>query len=246
MRTRQRTRSRPPEPVEEGAGAALAASAEVALDLPKLQRNTLNEAVYQQLKQALMTGRIAPGSTMTIRSLAASFGVSLMPVREALRRLLAEHVLVLQPNRSVALPVITRERFREITRIRTSLEGLAAEEAAAHLTRADIDRLDALNQAIERPGASRSPEYLINNREFHFIVYRNSGMPTLLSIIESLWVQIGPLLTIQQRIYSKAPDQPQLHHRRALKAFRRRDGAQARAAIVADIQDAAEIIAEHL
>src|SRR5215208_3980695 len=108
MRTRQRTRSRPPEPVEEGAGAALAASAEVALDLPKLQRNTLNEAVYQQLKQALMTGRIAPGSTMTIRSLAASFGVSLMPVREALRRLLAEHVLVLQPNRSVALPVITR------------------------------------------------------------------------------------------------------------------------------------------
>jgi DNA-binding GntR family transcriptional regulator len=246
MRTRQRTRSRPPEPVEEVAGAALAASAEVALDLPKLQRNTLNEAVYQQLKQALMTGRIAPGSTMTIRSLAASFGVSLMPVREALRRLLAEHVLVLQPNRSVALPVITRERFREITRIRTSLEGLAAEEATAHLTRADIDRLDALNQAIERPGASRSPEYLINNREFHFIVYRNSGMPTLLSIIESLWVQIGPLLTIQQRIYSKAPDQAQLHHRRALKAFRRRDGAQARAAIVADIQDAAEIIAEHL
>jgi DNA-binding GntR family transcriptional regulator len=246
MRTRQRTRSRPPEPVEEAAGAALAASAEVALDLPKLQRNTLNEVVYQQLKQALMTGRIAPGSTMTIRSLAASFGVSLMPVREALRRLLAEHVLVLQPNRSVALPVITRERFREITRIRTSLEGLAAEEATAHLTRADIDRLDALNQAIERPGASRSPEYLINNREFHFIVYRNSGMPTLLSIIESLWVQIGPLLTIQQRIYSKAPDQAQLHHRRALKAFRRRDGAQARAAIVADIQDAAEIIAEHL
>ena len=246
MRTRQRTRSRPPEPVEEAAGAALAASAEVALDFPKLQRNTLNEAVYQQLKQALMTGRIAPGSTMTIRSLAASFGVSLMPVREALRRLLAEHVLVLQPNRSVALPVITRERFREITRIRTSLEGLAAEEATAHLTRADIDRLDALNQAIERPGASRSPEYLINNREFHFIVYRNSGMPTLLSIIESLWVQIGPLLTIQQRIYSKAPDQAQLHHRRALKAFRRRDGAQARAAIVADIQDAAEIIAEHL
>ena len=114
MRTRQRTRSRPPEPVEDGAGAALAASAEVALDLPKLQRNTLNEAVYQQLKQALMTGRIAPGSTMTIRSLAASFGVSLMPVREALRRLVAEHVLVLQPNRSVALPVITRERFREL------------------------------------------------------------------------------------------------------------------------------------
>ena len=242
---RERTRSRVAAEAASLAGSLAAAPAD-AFDLPKLQRNTLNEAVYLQLKQALMSGRIAPGSTMTIRSLASSFGVSLMPVREALRRLVAEHVLVLQPNRSVALPVITRERFREITRIRTSLEGLAAEEAATHLTRADIDRLDALNQAIERPGASRTPDYLINNREFHFAIYRNSGMPTLLSIIESLWVQIGPLLTIQQRIYSKAPDQAQLHHRRALRAFRRRDGAQARAAIVADIQDAAEIIAEHL
>ena len=198
---RERTRSR-----VAAEATSLAGAPADAFNLPKLQRNTLNEAVYQQLKQALMSGRIAPGSTMTIRSLASSFGVSLMPVREALRRLVAEHVLVLQPNRSVALPVITRERFREITRIRTSLEGLAAEEAAAHLTRADIDRLDALNQAIERPGASRTPDYLINNREFHFAIYRNSGMPTLLSIIESLWVQIGPLLTIQQRIYSKAPD----------------------------------------
>ena len=245
MRSAQRKRGQGRQPVESGAASVAAAKAQ-GLDLPKLQRNTLNEAVYQQLKQALMSGRIAPGSTMTIRSLASSFGVSLMPVREALRRLVAEHVLVLQPNRSVALPVITRERFREITRIRTSLEGLAVEEAAAHLTRAEIDRLDALNRAIERPGASRSPDYLINNREFHFTIYRRSEMPTLLSIIESLWVQIGPLLTIQQRIYSKAPDQAQLHHRRALRALRRRDGAQARAAIAADIQDAAEIIAEHL
>jgi DNA-binding GntR family transcriptional regulator len=232
------------EVAERLAGPAGAAAA--GFDLPKLQRNTLNEAVYQQLKQALMSGRIAPGSTMTIRSLAASFGVSLMPVREALRRLVAEHVLELQPNRSVALPVITRERFREITRIRASLEGLAAEEAAALLTRAEIDRLEALNEVVERPGASRTPDYLIANREFHFTIYRKSGMPTLLSIIESLWVQIGPLLTIQQRIYAKAPDPAQPHHRRALRAFRRRDGAQARAAIVADIQDAADIIAEHL
>src|SRR5688500_16434787 len=121
-----------------------AAQAESALTMPKLQRNTLNEEVYQQLKQALMTGRIAPGSTMTIRSLAASFGISPMPVREALRRLVAEHVLVLLPNRSVSLPIITRERFREITRIRTSLEGLAAEEATPLVTPDVAQRMAAL------------------------------------------------------------------------------------------------------
>ena len=80
---------------------APAGAADAPFAVPKLQRNTLNEEVYEQLKQALMTGRIAPGATMTIRSLAASFGISPMPVREALRRLVAEHVLFLLPNRSV-------------------------------------------------------------------------------------------------------------------------------------------------
>src|SRR5262245_21196794 len=120
--TARNAQARKPRLQEEAAGA-------LGLDMPKLQRNTLNEEVYHQLKQALMAGRIMPGSIMTIRSLAKSFGISPMPVREALRRLVAEHVLVLLPNRSVSLPIITRERFREITRIRTSLEGLAAEEA---------------------------------------------------------------------------------------------------------------------
>src|ERR1044072_3721408 len=82
---------------------------ELELEIPKLQRNTLNEEVYEQLKHALMTGRIAPGSTMTIRSLAKSFGISPMPVREALRRLVGEHVLVLLPNRSDSLPIIGSE-----------------------------------------------------------------------------------------------------------------------------------------
>ena len=159
MRRAQRKRSQGRQSVDGGVAAVAAVKAD-GLDLPKLQRNTLNEAVYQQLKQALMSGRIAPGSTMTIRSLASCFGVSLMPVREALRRLVAEHVLVLQPNRSVALPVITRERFREITRIRTSLEGLAVEEAAAHPQNAQREvyrEVDGLFQPSPAPRFGRTP-----------------------------------------------------------------------------------------
>lgn len=223
-----------------------AGAGEAPLDMPKLQRNTLNEEVYQQLKQALMSGRIAPGSTMTIRSLAASFGISPMPVREALRRLVAEHVLVLMPNRSVSLPVITRERFREITRIRTSLEGLAAEEAAAVISPEDIKLMARLNEEMESEHAAESAEYLVKNREFHFCLYRNCRMPTLLMIIESLWLQIGPLLTIQQLKYAGAGISVQTHHRRALKALRKRDVKETRDAIVSDIEDAAKIIAASL
>ncbi len=234
-------------PARKTRGAPAAAKAgDAGLGMPKLQRNTLNEEVYQQLKQALMTGRIAPGSTMTIRSLAASFGISPMPVREALRRLVAEHVLVLLPNRSVSLPIITPERFREITRIRTSLEGLAAEEGAAAIPAEDIRLMTQLNDEMESEDAARSVDYLVKNREFHFCLYRNCGMPTLMMIIESLWLQIGPLLTIQQLKYASAGAAVQTHHRRALKALKKRDAREVRDAIVSDIEDAAKIIAENL
>jgi DNA-binding GntR family transcriptional regulator len=223
-----------------------AGAGEVELDVPKLQRNTLNEEVYQQLKQALMTGRISPGSTMTIRSLAASFGISPMPVREALRRLVAEHVLFLLPNRSVSMPVITRERFREITRIRTSLEGLAAEEATPLIDSGTIDRIAALNDEMEREDAAKTADYLVKNRELHFSLYRACQMPTLVKIIESLWLQIGPLLTIQQGIYVKAGITVQTHHRRLLKALRKRNAQEARVSIVDDIEDAAKLIADAL
>jgi DNA-binding GntR family transcriptional regulator len=223
-----------------------AISGELELEMPKLQRNTLNEEVYQQLKHALMTGRIAPGSTMTIRSLAKSFGISPMPVREALRRLVAEHVLVLLPNRSVSLPIITRERFREITRIRTSLEGLAAEEATPLVTPDVVKRMAALNDEMEMPGQTKRPEYLVKNREFHFCLYQSSGLPTLVKIIEALWLQIGPLLTIQQEEFASGGVIVQTQHRRLLKALRKGDATEAREAIVNDIEDAAKIISATL
>ena len=100
--SRKRRRGRARRPAGRATTSRRAADAPFELEMPRLQRNTLNEEVYEQLKQALMTGRIAPGATMTIRSLAASFGISPMPVREALRRLVAEHVLFLLPNRSVS------------------------------------------------------------------------------------------------------------------------------------------------
>ena len=214
-----------------------------ALDVPKLQRNTLNEEVYEQLKLALMAGQIAPGSSMTIRSLSASFGISPMPVREALRHLVAEHVLELLPNRSVTLPVITVGRFHEITRIRTSLEGLAAEEATPMIDAGGIRRMAQINEEMESSDAMQRPDFLAANREFHFLLYQTSGMPTLVKVIESLWLQIGPLLTSLRGEYKPGI---QRHHRVLLEALRKRDARKAREAVENDIKDAAKVIAMSL
>ena len=215
-------------------------------DVPKLARSTLNDEVYENLKEALIQGRIAPGSTMTIRSLAASFGISMMPVREALRRLVAEHVLVMLPNRSVALPVFTAERFREITQIRYALEGLAAEEGTRNITPDKIEHMIRMNEKIEREGEKGIAARLGWNTEFHFTLYRASAMPTLVAIIEGLWLQIGPLLNLP---VSEMPGNSPgyfVHHHRAIEALKAGKPAEVREAILGDIADAAQTIAKRL
>jgi DNA-binding GntR family transcriptional regulator len=219
---------------------------ETLFDVPKISRSTLNEEVYEQLKVALMSGKIAPGSTMTIRSLASSFGISVMPVREALRRLVAEHVLILLPNRSVALPVFTRERFDEITRIRTSLEGLAAEAGAPQVTPVMLEHMAEMTRLMESKSAGNHAETLTWNREFHFTLYRASNMPMLVKMIESLWLQAGPLLHLQQRVFAEKKSPIYVRHHRALQAIKANKPTQVRDAIVGDIEDAAKIISAAL
>ena len=216
--------------------------AEAGFDVPKLSRSTLNDEVYEQLKQALMSGKVAPGSTMTIRSLATSFGISMMPVREALRRLVAEHVLEMLPNRSVALPVFTRARFNEITRVRNSLEGLAAEEGTRHVTPQMIEHMAEMTRLMESTQAGSQAAVLEWNREFHFTLYRASQMPTLVKMIESLWLQVGPLLNLQQRDFAQRKLSVYVHHHRALKALKAQKPLQVRDAIIDDITDAAKTI----
>lgn len=213
--------------------------------VPRLQRATLNDEVYGELKRAIMAGAIEPGSAMTIRGLAASFGISLMPVREALNRLVAEHVLVLLPNRSVALPRIDRARFHEITRIRVALEGLAAAEAASRIGKDEIAAMERLNARMEE--SEVAAEALELNREFHFALYRASAMPTLVAMIETAWLQVGPLLHIPIRTLMHGPGPHALAtHRKLLRSLETADAEAARAAITADLEEAAGLIAAEL
>ena len=72
-----------------------------------VERETLNERVYRELKNSIMAGSFKPGSELTLRSVADALGTSLMPVRDAMRRLVSERALEVLPSRKIALPVLT-------------------------------------------------------------------------------------------------------------------------------------------
>jgi DNA-binding GntR family transcriptional regulator len=220
--------------------------------IPSIESRTLGERVYRGLRDFLMAGQLQPGQKLTLRELAAALNVSPMPVREAVRRLAAEGALEMLPNRRIRVPVMTKVRFRELLNVRLALEGLAAEAAARRIRSEDIERIEALNTtfAVEMQRRQANGVRLFRlNKDLHFLLYEAADMPLLLTLIEGLWLQAGPVLHLSLRMRANANARGRNPapnwHKRMIVGLRRRDPAAARRALVGDLTSAADqILAE--
>lgn len=197
---------------------------------------TLQERVYRELREEIMLGRFRPGEAMTIRGLAEKLGTSMMPAREALRRLVAERALDLLPNRRIAVPHMTPETFRELTEARVALEVLAARRAFPQTDAALADRLDAINAEQDHAIAAGDwAGYQERNRAFHFTLYECAPGRVLMPLIESLWLQIGPFLYLTRE--SLGTTYLEDRHVEAISAIRDRDEDALALAVEQDIRD---------
>ena len=207
--------------------------------------DTLNERVHTRIKDQLMNGRFAPGQKLTIRALADELGTSVMPVRAALTRLAAVRALVPGAQRSFMVPPITKQRISELETVRANLEGLATELATANMLDREIQRLEILNIRMREATARRDqPGYFSHNHDFHWTIYKASCNETLISMIDDLWLQFGPVqfFTYDIETYRNA-----IHrHETVIDALRRRNPAAARAAMEADIHGASLYVIEHM
>lgn len=209
-------------------------------DLPFLpvSRETVQDHVYRRMKELILNGDIEPGGTVTIQSLSDSFGVSAMPVREALHRLVAEKALTVVAGRSVGIPPVTVERLEDLQRVRVEIEGAAAEWAAQAISVEDLDHLSGLIEQMDVAETRRDRrKYVRANQAFHFTIYRASGSDTLLSIIELLWLQIGPYFNLLNATENWWVSNAE--HKTIRDAMIRKDGAAARRALQTDIEAAA-------
>ncbi len=202
--------------------------------LPPVTRVSLNAQVYAALRSALQEGRLRPRQRLKIRDLAAVMQVSETPVREAVMQLVRERALVLQTSRSLTVPRLSVPQYLELRRIRLELEGLAAEEATAHMTPRIISELERLHgRLLKAEEVGNATDAVRLNWHFHSLIYKNSQMPELVNLIEGLWLRTGPLLTYQ---YPHAkPSYPGRHrHLDVIDGLRKGDAAAVRAAIQAD------------
>lgn len=192
--------------------------------------------IYGQLRAMLRDGRFGPGSKLKLRELAAEFGTSLTPVRDALNRLVAEQVLESSLNRTVVVPIPLPADVRQIRRIRMELEGFAAAEAAAHITDAETDQVETFHRDYCEARQSADAERMqIANRAFHFAVYNAARMPILFEMIDNFWLRNGPL---QRLLYEFGPESSrpsEIHHQLVVTGLRERNADKARQGIRDDI-----------
>ena len=172
-----------------------------------------------------------------------------MPVREAVKHLGAEMALEILPNRSVRVPVMTKQRFRELLLLRCTLEGLAIETAVMHLDAAELATIEQSAHHFEQEMSAPQPDIahvIQHNKDLHFGIYRAARLPQLLALIETLWLQVGPVLNVDLRSGSRRLSEATAveHHRQMLEGLRLRDAKRARQALLGDLNSAARVILE--
>jgi DNA-binding GntR family transcriptional regulator len=206
---------------------------------------TAHESVYRTLRERILIGGFAPGMAVTLRGLADTLDVSVMPVRDAVRRLIAERALTMQDNRRVLVPEMTRSKFNQVVFARQSMEPELAARALPSMTASDIKALQTIDQSIDRAMIKGDVEaYMRGNFQFHFAIYKLARNDMLLGLVESVWLQFGPFMRMAYGRYdtSKLED----FHQAALKAMRSGDEAGLRAAIAADIGQGMSFIGDEV
>jgi DNA-binding GntR family transcriptional regulator len=212
-----------------------------------LDRQTLGERSYAQLADLLISGRLAPGERLSLRAAADVLGVSIMPVREAVSRLVADRALEVTPNRAVRVPLMSAAQFTDLTKVRIAIEGQAAAQAALERDNRDLASIERAEEAMRaeskkaRPDLPRAVEL---NKSFHFAVYEAAHSPILVEIIRALWLKAGPVINLDLRANPErlAKGDAIRFHANVRKAIAERDQGAAQAGIAADISGAAKVI----
>jgi DNA-binding GntR family transcriptional regulator len=149
-----------------------------------------SDTIYSALRRRLMTGHYAPGSQLKETEIAAEFDLSRTPVRAALSQLVAQGLLVAEPNRGVFVAEWTERDLQEVFSLRRLLESNAAGLAAQRRTGEQLQHIRALQALMVEAARGEGPEATAKvqstNNAFHRAILRASASPRLIGICDSL------------------------------------------------------------
>ncbi|WP_233489678.1 GntR family transcriptional regulator [Jannaschia rubra] len=205
-------------------------------DIAVRSPSTEQEAVFRRLRSAIMTGNLAPETTLTIRGLADLMACSPTPVREAVRRLSTESAIEVLGNRRMRVPAMTLAKFEEIFSLRVTIESHAAVRVLPYVSDVIIEGLERIDTRMDEALVTDDQLGLtVLNHDFHRAVYMTNPHQAAMPMIESIWLQLGPF---QRQILQSGLEFYVIdRHKEILRALRDRDPGALAVAIEADIRD---------
>ena len=194
--------------------------------------DTKSAAIYRFLKQDILNGRLRPGEKLVASKVAEAYGVSIIPVREALNRLRAEGLVTIIPHTGAYVTEIDLEDLKDLYPIRGVLEGFATRLACLKLAKEEFRRLEDLIGEMDRViEQGRFPEMGHLNYEFHMTIYRVSSNKHLVRLIDELWQRTARVRGVFALVPERAA-QANREHREILRALKARDAERAEGLII--------------
>jgi DNA-binding GntR family transcriptional regulator len=188
----------------------------------------LRELVFESLREAIISGRLKPGERMMEIQMAEEMGVSRTPVREAIRKLELEGLVVMIPRKGAYVAGLSLKDIVEVFEIRGALEGLAAELAAERITDDELENLERylvrITEDIEKGDLGKVVE---TDTDFHTQLYKASRNDWLLQIINNLREQIQRFRTTSLSYPGRMKEAVE-EHRQIVEAISSRNGKLAR------------------
>ncbi len=197
-----------------------------------MTQEPLAHRISQELADRIISGQIAPGERLRQDHIAAEFGASHVPVREAFRHLESRGLAVSEPRRGFRVAGFSPAEVREVAEMRAALEVLALRHAAPHLTPAILDRAEEATRAGDHAGDIQAWEEA--NRQFHRLILDPCRMPRLLKSIADLHSASALFLFSGWRAEWEAPTDRD--HRAILHALRSGDLDRACAVLARHLQ----------
>jgi DNA-binding GntR family transcriptional regulator len=195
---------------------------------------TVEAAVTDQVRRAILTGELPPGTRMLQGELAERLAISITPIRAALKQLAAEGLIHIEPRRAVSVHLPTPEELREVFEIRILLEPVSVKKAARKITDEELERAEELLDAMD--AAESTGEWDVLNRDFHALLVAASGSARLSTImlnllsLATIGIRSSGVLSVPRM------DEAGVEHRRILAACRARDPEAARAMTLKHLQ----------
>lgn len=181
----------------------------------------LREVVFENIRKAIIEGVLKPGERLMEIQLSEQLGVSRTPVREAIRMLELEGLVVMLPSKGAYVANISKKDLMDILEVRVGLEGLAAYCATDRMTKDHIKKLETISKELEEAVYKNDVETMLaKDEEFHTLIFEATGNKRLISMMINIWETVYRFRLMYMSDYSSAVNIVD-EHKKIIEAFKK-------------------------